>query len=319
MRRRALLAAALSLAPVFRVIAQQRRVIAYLAARRTDHLLDAWLHGMRDAGWEDGRNISVLFGFQAETGRSPAALVSAALEANAEVIVVTGNALAQAAKSATSTVPIVFAPVGDPVANGLVSRLASHGTNMTGVGLMGSELNVKRLDFLRQAFPAIRRILVVLNSNNPSQPRYGEEVRRDAERAGLSVTQVFAAGPQDVGNAIASQDRAAFDAIIVASDSEFDAGRRQMIPAIAAIRVPAIYEHRAFVEAGGLLSYGPDIDSMSRRAASFVDRLLKGAKATDLPVEQPSSFELVLNQKAAQAAGIIFPDLILAAADHIIE
>ena len=299
--------------------AQQRRNITYLAPARTQHLIDAFQEGLRALGYIEGTNLTTNYHFASERGHTLEAAAADVVARAPEVIVVAGVAMASLVKRATTTIPIVFAPAGDPVRSGLVPSLGSPGGNLTGVSLYASELNEKRLEVLKEAFPNVLRVGVLRNGNNPSSAGYWDDLRSAAERLRIDIHPIVTKGVSDLEPRFTETAAHGFDGLIVMTDAEFDAGRERIVRLAAEHHLPTMYEHRAFVEAGGLLSYGPNIGSLSFRAAAYVDKILKGAKPSQLPIEQPTVFELVLNLKTAKALGIAIPPTLLARADEVIE
>ena len=309
MKRRefvAALAGAATVAPVFRAKAQRRR-IAYFAPARTQHLIAAFQNGLRDLGYVEGQNLTIDYRFASERNQTLEAAASDLVARAPDVIVVVGVATATAAKRATATIPIVFAPAGDPVRSGLVPSLASPGGNLTGVSLYASELNEKRLEVFKEAFPNLRRLGALANSRNLSSAGYWDDLRVAAEHMRMDLRHITANGISDLETKLANATAEGVDGLIV------------IVQLATEHRLPTMYEHRAFVEAGGLMSYGPDIDRLSYRAATYVDKIIKGARPADLPIEQPTTLELVVNLKAARALGLTIPPTLLARADEVIE
>jgi putative ABC transport system substrate-binding protein len=295
------------------------KLIIYFAPARTQHLVDAFNKGLRDLSYVDGKNIAVQYHFAHEQGLALDAAAAKVVELAPDVIVVVGGAASALVKRATTGIPVVFAPVGDPVASGLVPSLGSPGGNLTGVSLYASELNQKRLEIFKEAIPGIRHVGTLWNANNPSQDQYWMDTRSAADRIGLTARPMMAKGLGDLAASFAATKGERLDGLVVLTDAEFDAGRETIVRLAAEYRVPAIYEHRAFVEAGGLISYGPSIDQLSYRAAAYVDKILKGMKPADLPIEQPTRFELIVNLKTAKALGITIPPSFLSRTDEVIE
>jgi putative ABC transport system substrate-binding protein len=296
-----------------------KKLIAYFAPARTQHLVDAFNKGLRDLNYVDSKNITVEYRFANEQGQALDAVAAQVVELAPDVIVVVGVAAAAIAKRATTVIPIVVAPAGDPVRSGLVPSLGSPGGNLTGVSLYASELNQKRLEIFKEAMPSIHHVGTLWNANNPSQDQYWVDTRSAADRIGLTARPMMAKGLGDLAASFAATKGEGLDALVVLTDAEFDAGRETIVRLAAEYRLPAIYEHRAFVEAGGLISYGPSIDQLSYRAAAYVDKILKGVKPADLPIEQPTRFELIVNLKTAKALGITIPPSFLSRADEVIE
>jgi putative tryptophan/tyrosine transport system substrate-binding protein len=295
------------------------KLIAYFAPARTQHLVDAFNRGLRDLSYVEGKNMTIQYGFANEQGQALDAVAAQLVELAPDVIVVVGVAAAVEAKRATRAIPVVFAPAGDPVRSGLVPSLGSPGGNLTGVSLYASELNQKRLEIFKEAVPGIHHIGALWNANNPSQEQYWVDTRSAAERIGLTPRPMMAKGLGDLEASFAAMKGERLDGLVVLTDAEFDAARETIIRLAAEYSLPAIFEHRAFVEAGGLISYGPSIDQLSYRAAAYVDKILKGTKPADLPIEQPTRFELMVNLKTAKTLGITIPPSFLSRADEVIE
>jgi putative ABC transport system substrate-binding protein len=295
------------------------KLLAYFAPARTQHLVDSFKKGLSDLSYVDGNNIIIQYHFADEQRQALDAIAAHIVELGPDVIVVVGAAAATYAKRATTTIPIVVAPAGDPVTSGLVPSLGSPGGNLTGVSLYASELNQKRLEVFKEAVPGIHRVGVLWNANNPSQAQYWLDTRSAADRIGLTARPMMAKGLGDLEASFAATKGDSLDGLVVLTDAEFDAGRETIVRLAAQYRLPAIYEHRAFVESGGLISYGPSIDQLSYRAAAYVDKILKGTKPADLPIEQPTRFELIVNLKTANTLGIMNPTSFLSRADEVIE
>jgi putative ABC transport system substrate-binding protein len=323
MRRReaiSLLTVGAGLSFAFPAQAQRaRKLIAYFAQAKTQHLVDAFNKGLRDLSYVDGKSITVEYYFAEEQGQALDVVAARLVELVPDAIVVVGTAATVQAKRATTIIPIIFAPAGDPVRFGLVPSLGSPGGNLTGVSLFTSELNEKRLEVFKEAFSDIHRVGALWNSNNSRGAQYFEDARSAGERLGLDVISMMTRGLGDLEENFVVTRGERLDGLIVLTDAEFDAGREQIVRLAAAYRIPAMYEHRAFIDVGGLISYGPNIDQLSYRAAAYVDKILKGAKPADLPIEQPTRFELVINLKTAKALGLTIPSSFLLRADEVIE
>jgi putative ABC transport system substrate-binding protein len=286
------------------------------------HLTEAFLQGLRDLGYVEGRNLVIEFrDAEGKYDRLPA-LAAELVALKVEVIVVGSTPAALAAKQATRTIPIVLAFVADPVGSGLVTSLAGPGGNVTGLSFLAPELVGKRLELLKQAVPGLSRVAALWHPGD-----YGERTERDmrtegdvaARALGVRLQVVEARGPEDFDRAVSEMTRARADAVTVQSTNIFLIERRRLVDVVAKHRLPAMYVAREFVDAGGLMSYGPNVADLFRRAATYVDRILKGAKPADLPVEQPTKFELVINLKTAKALGLTIPPSLLARADQVIE
>jgi putative ABC transport system substrate-binding protein len=299
--------------------------IGYLALNRAagPHRLEAFLQGLRDLGYVEGR--TVVIEYRDAEGKSERLPVLAAelVALKIDVIVAGGGAQAAvAAKQATSALPIVFAATADPVGSGLVTSLARPGGNVTGLSLIFPELVGKCLEQLKQAVPGVNRVAVLWQPG-----AYGERTEKDmlkgaevAGRAlGVRLQVVEARGPADFDRTFSDMTRARAGALIVLGSVTFANERRRLVDLAAKNRLPAVYMERDYVDAGGLMSYGPNVADLFRRAATYVDKILKGAKPGDLPVEQPTKFELVINLKTARALGLTIPQSLLVRADEVIQ
>jgi putative ABC transport system substrate-binding protein len=235
-----------------------------------------------------------------------------------DVIVTSGTAAVIAAKQATSTIPIVFAVAGDPIANNLVVSLARPGGNATGLSTVATDLAGKRVELLREAVPGFRRLAVIGNVDNPLSVLEMHEVEAAAARFGLEASLLGIRHRNDIAPSFAGLIGPR-DALYVVADPLLNTSRARIHTLAMGARVPAIYNAREHVEAGGLIAYGPDFNELYWRAADFVDRILRGAKPTDIPVEQPTKFDLVVNSTTATALGLEIPPTLLARADEVIE
>ncbi len=212
-----------------------------------------------------------------------------------------------------------MAPVADPLRAGIVTSLARPGGNITGTTLFGSELGGKRVEVFKQAVPGITRIAVLGNERSPTTPILWQEAQTAARRLGLEARLFTVQDPSELSTAFEAMGQDSANGVVVMDDALFNSVRQTIIALAAKHRLPAIYQGREFVEDGGLASYGPNIAEMTRRAAAFVDKIFKGAKPGDLPVEQPTRFELVINLKSAKALALAIPDKMLTTADEVIE
>ncbi len=299
--------------------------IGYLGANpaAAPHLREAFRQGLRDLGYVEGRNLVIEYrDAEGKLERLPA-LAAELVALNVDVIFAEGGTRsALAAKQATRTLPIVFAAVGDPVASGVVTSLARPGGNVTGTSVLAPELVGKGLELLTQAVPGVSRV-AVLRQPGAVPERTEKDVLKGAEVAGraLGVRLQFveALGPADVDRAFSDMTRARADALTVLPSAMFFFERRRLVDLAAKHRLAAVYPWREFVDAGGLMSYGANIADLYRRAATYVDKILKGTKPGDLPVEQPTKFELVINLKTAKALGLTIPPSLLGRADHVVE
>ena len=298
--------------------------IGYLARNlaASPHLHEAFRQGLRDLGYVEGRNVVIEYrDAEGKLERLPA-LAAELVALKVDVIVAASTLAALAAKQATRTLPIVFAAAADPVASGLVTSLARPGGNVTGLSNLAPELVGKRLELLKQAVPGVSRVAVLwqpgaLGERTEKDMLKGAEVA--ARALGVRLQFVEARGPADFDRAFSDMTRARAGALTVLPSAMFFSERRRLVDLAAKNRLPAVYPWREFVDAGGLMSYGPNLADLFRRAATYVDKILKGAKPGDLPVEQPTKFELVINLKTAKALGLTIPPSVLARADQVIE
>jgi putative tryptophan/tyrosine transport system substrate-binding protein len=287
------------------------------------HLRGAFLQGLRDLGYVEGRNVVIEYrNAEGKLERFPA-LAAELVALKVDVIVTAGGTLAAlAAKQATRTLPIVFAAAADPVESGLVTSLARPGGNVTGLSVLAPELVGKCLEQLKQAVPGVSRVAVLWQPGG-----FGERTEKDmlngaevaARALGVRPQFVEARGPADFDRAFSEMTRARAGALTVFANAMFTIERRRLVDLAAKNRLPALYAFREYVDAGGLMAYGPHLADLYRRAATYVDRILKGAKPGDLPVEQPTKFELVVNLKTARTLGLTIPPSVLSRADQIIE
>jgi putative ABC transport system substrate-binding protein len=294
--------------------------IGYLSPRPGPSPLDeAFRQGLRELGYAESQNIAIEYRWANWGSDRLAAFAAELVRLKVEVIVSTGgNPAALAAKDATRMIPIAFI-TADPVGLGLVPSLSRPGGNLTGINIMTAELNPKRLDLLKEAVPGVSRVGVLAN---PGSHAY-RTARRDLEEAArsLSVGLHFreVRGPNELDNAFSAMARERVGALLVVNDAMLFSQRGRIVDLAAKARLPGIYEWREFAEAGGLMSYGANISDMYRRLAAYVDKILKGAKPGDLPIEQPTKFELVINLKTAKALALTIPQSVLIRADEVIR
>jgi putative ABC transport system substrate-binding protein len=297
--------------------------IGFLAPRtRADAapFVDGFLQGLRELGWMDGKNIAIDYRFaDGESDRLPS-LAAELVRLKVDVILAGSSAPAMAAKNATRTIPIVMGTSSDPVELGLVASLAHPSGNVTGMSFsFGLEIVGKELELLKIAVPQVRRVAVLLNPANPGNVLAMKAVKVRAESLGVQVQLIEARGPNDFEEAFAAMARGRAGALLVTPDPMFGFHRAQLQELVTRTRLPAMYGLREHTEAGGLMSYSVDIRESFRRAATYVDKILKGAKPGDLPIEQPSKLQLVINLKTAKAIGLMIPPSLLARADQVIE
>ncbi len=297
--------------------------IGYLAPdslSSSPHYIEAFRQGLRGLGYVEGQNVAIEDRWaEGKFDRLPD-LASELVRLNMDVIVAGAAPATRAAKRATSQIPIVMVGVGpDPVEAGIVASLARPGGNITGLTTMLAESSAKRLELLREAAPKVTRVAVLWNSANPAKARDSRETQVAARALGLTVRSVEVQGPEQFERAHAAMTTERPGALLVLTDPLTFLYRKRIVEFAAATRIPAMYDLREYVGAGGLMSYGVDQIDLFRRAATYVDKILRGAKPADLPVEQPTKFELVINLKTAKALGLAIPQSLLIRADEIIQ
>jgi putative ABC transport system substrate-binding protein len=281
--------------------------------------IDSLRQGLSDLGYVEGQNIRFEYRYAEGRNERFAKLATDLVSLNVDVIVTWGTNAVLAAKGATKTIPIVMGAIGDPIAVGVVSNLARPGGNITGLSAITSELEGKRLELLREIAPGASRIGVLLNPANPFTAIALQHARLAAPKFKVSLNIQEARDAATLDGALEKLTRVHVDALVVVADPFFVTQRRRIAQFALANRLPSAFTFRQHVEAGGLLGYSPDYGDMFRRAATYVDKILKGAKPGDLPVEQPTKFELVINLKTAKALGLTIPPSVLLRADQVIE
>jgi putative ABC transport system substrate-binding protein len=282
--------------------------------------VEAFHQGLRERGYIEGKNIVVNYRWAGGSNEKVSEIIAEFVKRNVDVIVTSGTFAPLAAKKATSTIPIVMASVGDPVGTGIVASLSRPGGNITGLSSLEQGLQGKRLEILREFIPGHNRVAVLANPLQPYTQVTLRAVRSAAEVRGISV-QVFEAGTLgELDSAFAAIVKAKPDALMVLPDKPFFYSNIATILRLAArLRIPAIYPFWEFVEKGGLVHYGTNVPSMFHRAGGYIDKILKGGKPSDLPIEQATHFELALNMKAAKTIGIKIPQSILVRADKVVK
>jgi putative tryptophan/tyrosine transport system substrate-binding protein len=278
----------------------------------------AFVKRLDELGWAEGRNVRIEYRWADGVLGNAAAIAAEFAHLKVDVILTSGDTYVLAAKRATATIPIVFASAGDPVGNGLVKSLARPGGNITGLSIELTESVGKRLEFLREVVPSLHRLAILFNVADPLVNTEKDAALTDARRAGFDLVRSEIRPEQDLAPAIEAL-KGRVDALYVCLDplTFSNAGR---INALAlAARLPVMHSIREQAEAGGLISYGPDFPNMSRRAAELVDKILRGTSPADIPVEQPTKFDFVINLKTAKALGLSVPERLLIVADEVIE
>jgi len=307
------------------VEAQQPKTIPRIGAllsgspSTTGHYTDAFRQGLHDIGYVEGQTIAVEYLWAGDRSDRFAGLAAKLVRAKVDLILVWGTTAVTAAKQATSTIPIVFVAVADPVGSGVVASLARPGGNVTGLGTLGTEIAGKRIELLKEVIPRLVRVAVLRNVVNPVSVSMLKEAQLAAQAAGVQLQVVEVRESSGFESAFAAMTQERAEALVVLGDPVFLSYRTRLGDLAAKHRVPAIYWDSQFVEAQGLMSYGVSIADLFRRAAIFVDKILKGAKPADLPIEQPIKFELVINLKAAKQIGLTIPPNVLARADKVIK
>jgi putative tryptophan/tyrosine transport system substrate-binding protein len=294
--------------------------IGYLNSLSSPSADAALVEGLQDLGWIEGKNLLIerrICPGDAECLRKSAAELT---ELKVDIIVAEATAAVQAAKSATTSIPIVFAATGDPVGQGFVASLARPGGNMTGTSFdAGPEIPTKQLQLIMETVPKVTRIAVLWNPTSPFIRTYWQFVRDAGLALNVPLQSEEAKDAKDFEPAFDAMAGQHADALIVLSDSFMSAHRVLLARLAAERRLPALYGHNLYTEAGGLMSYGPSIPDLLRGAAGYVDKILKGAKPAELPVQQPVKFDLIINLKTAKALGLEIPPTVLARADQVIE
>jgi putative ABC transport system substrate-binding protein len=270
-------------------------------------------------GWIEGKNLIYERRYAENRLERLPGLVAELIRLNVDVIVAVGTLAPIAAKRATTTIPIVMTTAGDPLSSGLVASLAKPGGNVTGLSLMAPELAGKRLELLKEVIPGLARIAVLWNAANPYSAIGFDQTKLAAERLGIEVQSLGLRSPDDLDGALEDALRQNAAALIAVEDPLTFDNREQIVTFAAKSRLPAISGAREFADAGGLLAYGASLADLSRRAAGYVDKILKGTRPSDLPVEQPTKFDFVINLKTAKSLGLSIPPALLARADEVIE
>ena len=283
------------------------------------NLVGPFREGLRELGYVEGQNLLIEYRWAEGKYERLAALVTELLARNVEVIVTAGTPASHAVKKATTSVPLVMVAVGDPVASGLVPSLTRPAGNITGLTSRGDELDGKRLEQLKDLIPSISHVAVLTNSGNASLKKSAEVLRGVAAALHIKVLVLDVRSAEQLDGAFDVMVQKRPEALLVPGDRVFLANRVRIVQFTAQRRLPSIHAYRELVEAGGLISFGPSYAGMHRRAAYYVDRILKGAKPGDLPVEGPTTFELVINLKTAKALGLTIPPSLLQRADQVIE
>jgi len=283
------------------------------------HLFGAFVQRLRELGWIEGRNVVIEYRWGEGRNERFAEIAAEFVRLKVDVILTSGTAPVIATKQATSVIPIVFATAGDPISTGVVANLARPGGNVTGLSLQQTDLATKRLELLREVVPGLRRLTIMAHAGAPAAVLEMGEVEAAAGTLGLRVDTFKIRRANDIAPPAfeALKDRA--DALFVCTDPLVNTNRTRIVTLALGARLPTMYQLRDHVEVGGLMSYGPNLPDQWRRAADYVNKILRGAKPGDLPVEQPTKFDLVINLTTAKTLGLTIPESFLLRADEVIE
>ena len=298
--------------------------VGFLASRNRPASIEsdefgAFPKGMRELGYVEGKNLVIEWRFAEGKFERLAGLAAELVKLKVDVIVTQSTPATSAAQKATATIPIVMSAVGDPVGSGFITSLVRPGRNITGLANMIVELGGKHLEMLSNAVPKLSRVAVLLNPDNESNPATLKTIRAAAQKTNIKILSVEARTPPEIETAFATMVRERARAMILAQDTVFVSQRRRIAELAIKNRLPSIGATQNFAEDGILMTYGTNFADLFRRAATHVDKILKGAKPAELPVEQPTKFELVINMKTAKALGIKIPQSLLVSADRVIE
>src|SRR5262245_8005074 len=274
-------------------------------------------HGLRQLGYVEGQNLILIYRWAAAQRASVVDLARELLELNVDVLASHTTEAIAAIRGLNTAIPVVMTAISDPIGNGLVASFARPGGNTTGVTLFSNELAGKRLEMLNQLVPQLRRVVILAERDRPPTVTLVSETRAAAHALRLAL-QTFEIRPEEIAEALRSIEQERADTVIVQQNLSFTPHLRQIADLAIRYRLPTVHPTREFVEAGGLLAYGPSLFALGERAAWYVDRILKGTKPADLPVEQPTKFELILNPKTAKTLGLTIPDKLLAVADEVV-
>ena len=281
--------------------------------------LEALRGGLRDLGYVEGKNLVIEWRFADNTLNRLSELAAELARIKVDIIVTSGLQAVGAAQKATTTIPIVMTNSPDPVGSGFVKTLARPGGNITGLSSVSVDIGPKHLEMLLSMVPKLSRVVVLTNPNNSANASSLKNIQAAARKTGVTILPLEARAPQEIENAFSMTAQKKAGAVIVVTDSFFTQQGRQIAELAAKHRLPSISASREYADAGGLMSYGPNVADGFRRAATYVDKIFKGAKPADLPVEQPMKFELFINGKTAKALGLKIPQSLLISADKVIE
>ena len=326
MRRRDLLTLLGGVAAAWPIAARAQRAampvvgfLHYASPHTLAHLAEAVRRGLKETGYTEGQNVEIEYRWaEGQYERLPA-LAADLVRRRVNVITAGGNVAAQAARRATTTIPVVFTSGADPIKSGLVASLSRPGGNLTGVSLLAAEMATKRLELIRDLLPNARSVAMITNPTYPGSDSEMAEVEAAGRKLGMQTHKTTARNPREIDAAFATIDQLRVDAFMVGADGFFITRREQLAALATRHALPGIYPFPDFPAAGGLLSYGLSLSDAYRQAGVYTGRILKGAKAADLPVMQPTKFELILNLKAAKSFGLAIPSSFQLRADEVIE
>ena len=279
----------------------------------------AFRQGLQDAGYIEGRDVVIEWRWANGDYAHVPKLASDLVSRKVDVIVVDSTVAARSAKQATSTIPIVMALVADPIGSGLVDNLARPGANITGVSQMIPDLTAKQLQLLKEAIPSLKRVAAIWNPDTPFHTKAVEELKNAGRSLSLELTFVPARTPEDIGPAFAAAARARAQALYVVPDPQSQVRRKTVVAMALKAKLPTIYASKHAVDEGALMSYGANLQDLFRKSAGYVDKIFRGAKPGNLPIEQPTQFELVVNLKTAKALGLSIPRSILQRANEVLQ
>jgi putative ABC transport system substrate-binding protein len=289
------------------------------AARTSSSRIEAFRQGLHELGYAEGKNIVIEYRYaEGKLDRLPA-FAADLVRLKVDVIVAGSPQATRSAKQATSTIPIVMAFDDDPVGSGFVASLARPGGNITGLSTLFPEMSGKQLELLKEIVPKLSRVAILGNATQPGNPQALREINVDADGLGVQIQYLEVRGPKDIETAFGEASKEHADAVLVLSTTILYFNRKQVSNLALKSRLPTIYGRPEYVDDGGLVYYGPSYTDLYRRAAVYVDKILKGAKPADLPVEQPKKFEFIVNLKAAKQIGLTIPPNVLARADRVIK
>jgi len=314
------------LAAPFAIAQQQGKVwrVGFLSQRHvdfvdSDYYYGPFRQGLRELGYVEGKNLVIEWRSAEGNNERLAGLAAELVNLKVDVIVTAGTPAISAAQKATTAIPIVMGNIGDPVGSGFVKSLARPASNITGLSSMAGDVYLKQIEMLLSMVPRLSRVAVLVNPSNMSNVKTSERVQTEGQKRGVKVLRGEAKTPQEIHNAFSMMRKQNADALIVFNDGLFQQQKAQIAELTAKHRLPAVAQDRIYADAGVLMSYGPSLAEQSLRAATYVDKIFKGAKPADLPVEQPTKFELVINGKTAKTLGLAIPQSLLVSADKVIE